>query len=76
MRALDALVVGAGPVGLATAIELARRGARALVVERRAPPLDKACGEGIMPAGVRALEALGVALPALPAARFRGVRFV
>jgi 2-polyprenyl-6-methoxyphenol hydroxylase-like FAD-dependent oxidoreductase len=68
--------VGAGPAGLAVAIGLARRGLRALVIERRSPPLDKACGEGIMPPGVRALAALGVDLSALRAAPFRGVRFV
>jgi flavin-dependent dehydrogenase len=75
VRDADALVVGAGPAGLATALELTRRGWRALVIERRAPPLDKACGEGIMPAGVRALAALGVDPGALRAAPFRGVRF-
>ena len=30
------LIVGAGPAGLATAIELARHGIRSLLVERRA----------------------------------------
>jgi len=72
----DALIVGAGPAGLATAIALARRGCSALVIERRSAPLDKACGEGIMPPGVRALETLGVDLTALRAAPFAGVRFV
>jgi flavin-dependent dehydrogenase len=73
---VEALVVGAGPAGLATAAQLARRGVDTLVIDRRAPPLDKACGEGIMPAGVRALEALGVELARLRAAPFVGVRFV
>jgi flavin-dependent dehydrogenase len=73
---VEALVVGAGPAGLATATWLARRGVETLLIERRAPPLDKACGEGIMPAGVRALEALGVDRDRLRAAPFRGVRFV
>jgi flavin-dependent dehydrogenase len=72
----DALIVGAGPAGLATAIALAHRGRSALVIERRSAPLDKACGEGIMPPGVRALAALGVDLAALRAAPFAGVRFV
>ena len=61
MAEVEALVVGGGPAGLATAIGLVRRGVAARVIERRTAPLDKACGEGIMPAGVRALEALGVA---------------
>ena len=73
---VDALVVGAGPAGLATAIRLARRGVETLVIERRTPPLDKACGEGIMPAGVRELAALGVERESLRAAPFRGVRFL
>ncbi|HEU4431037.1 MAG TPA: NAD(P)/FAD-dependent oxidoreductase [Myxococcota bacterium] len=73
---VDALIVGAGPAGLATGIALARRGRSALVIERRSGPLDKACGEGIMPPGVRALAALGVDVAALRAAPFAGVRFV
>jgi len=46
------------------------------VIERRRAPLDKACGEGIAPAGVRALAALGVRVEQLRAAPFQGVRFV
>jgi flavin-dependent dehydrogenase len=76
VRDADALVVGAGPAGLATAIGLAQRGLRALVIERRAAPLDKACGEGVMPSGVRALAALGVEPSSLRAATLRGVRFI
>jgi len=72
----DALIVGAGPAGLATAIGLARRGLSVLAIEQRNAPLDKACGEGIMPPGVRALAALGVSLAQLRAAPFAGVRFV
>ena len=55
----DVIVVGGGPAGLAVALEAARRGLDALVLERRALPADKACGEGILPAGVRALDAMG-----------------
>jgi flavin-dependent dehydrogenase len=76
VRALDVLVVGAGPAGLATATLLARRGFAVCVIDKRAMPLDKACGEGVMPLGVRALAALGIDVESLRAARFAGVRFV
>ncbi len=53
-------VVGAGPAGLAVAIEAATRGHSVVVLERQPGALDKACGEGLMPAGLAALERLGV----------------
>ena len=69
----DLAIAGAGPVGLATAIFAARAGLRAVVLERRrGEPIDKACGEGIMPRGVALLRELGVELPGRP---FEGVRF-
>jgi len=76
VRAVDALVVGAGPAGLACATLLARRGLTVCAIDKREAPLDKACGEGVMPAGVRALAALGVEVGALRAAPFVGVRFI
>lgn len=60
MRRPRAVVVGAGPIGLATAIGLAEDDWQVLVLEARRPPLDKACGEGIMPDGRQLLAALGV----------------
>jgi flavin-dependent dehydrogenase len=59
----DVLVVGGGPVGLAAAIEARLAGLDVVVVEPRTGPIDKACGEGLMPGAVRALARLGV-LPA------------
>lgn len=67
------LIVGGGPAGLAAALAAAQHGIAALVLERQRPPIDKACGEGIMPDGVAALRALGVEPPGLP---FRGIRYV
>ncbi len=58
-RLRDVVVVGGGPAGLAVAIAAALRGLDVLLLERGAFPIDKACGEGLLPAGVRALEALG-----------------
>jgi flavin-dependent dehydrogenase len=70
-RTRDAVVVGAGPAGLAFAAFAAALGLDVLVLERREGPLDKACGEGILPAGVRALEPLGVLARVPPADRTR-----
>jgi len=70
---IDVLIAGGGPIGLATAIGAARAGLRAVVVEPRSAPIDKACGEGLMPGAVRALAELGV----VPAGRrFDGIRYV
>lgn len=72
----DVVVVGAGPVGLAAAIGLAERGLGVRVIDKRRPPIDKACGEGIMPAGVEALKRLGVDPVAAGGRRFHGIRYV
>lgn len=71
----DVVVVGGGPVGLATAIAARARGLSVRVIDRQRPPIDKACGEGLMPAGVSALAALGVRLPSR-SVPFRGIRYV
>lgn len=56
----DLVVVGAGPVGLACAIEARLHGMDVLVVEPRSGPIDKACGEGLMPGALAALHRIGV----------------
>jgi geranylgeranyl reductase family protein len=43
----DVLVVGAGPAGSASALHLARGGARVLLVDRARFPRDKPCGGGL-----------------------------
>jgi flavin-dependent dehydrogenase len=70
---IDVLVVGGGPVGLAVAIRCALAGLSVTVAEPRAAPVDKACGEGVMPAAVRRLAALGVTLDGHP---LRGIRYL
>lgn len=56
----DVLVVGGGPIGLAAAIEARLAGLDVVVVEPRSGPVDKACGEGLMPGAVGALARLEV----------------
>lgn len=70
---IDLLVAGGGPAGLVTALHAARAGLTVTVVERRRPPIDKACGEGLMPYTVAQLDALGIDLPGKP---FRGITYV
>jgi flavin-dependent dehydrogenase len=72
---LDVVVVGGGPVGLATAIAARQAGLSVRLVEAGTPPRDKACGEGLMPDAVAALATLGVDAARLGTA-FAGIRFV
>jgi menaquinone-9 beta-reductase len=71
----DVLVVGGGPAGLAAAIALRRRGIDVLLADALEPPIDKACGEGIMPDSRRDLARLGIELTPQLGAPFRGIRF-
>ncbi|HWZ77798.1 MAG TPA: NAD(P)/FAD-dependent oxidoreductase [Candidatus Sulfotelmatobacter sp.] len=76
MNSTDVFVVGGGPAGLAMAIAARQRGLRVTVADGRQPPIDKACGEGLMPDGLAALERLGLQLPLSEAYRFQGIRFL
>lgn len=69
---IDLLVAGAGPAGLATALHAARAGLEVTVVDPRTGPIDKACGEGLMPGAVRELAGIGVHPPGQP---FRGIGY-
>lgn len=57
----DVVIVGAGPAGLATAACLGRHGLKIAILDRRSLPIDKPCGEGVMPPGVAILRKLGAA---------------
>lgn len=70
-------MIGTGPAGLAAAIAAAcQQGLRVGVADGAKPPIDKPCGEALMPDAITALEQLGVAVPAADACLLRGVRFL
>lgn len=69
-------MVGGGPSGLAAAIALRLAGCSVAVLEANAPPIDKACGEGLLPETLHALRRLGVALPPEGILPLQGIRFV
>jgi menaquinone-9 beta-reductase len=69
------LIVGGGPAGLAAAIAARAQGLRVTLVDSRTPPIDKACGEGLLPEAVAALRSLGVDLSFASPTPFAGIRF-
>jgi len=72
----DAFVIGGGPAGLAAAIAARKKGLSVTVADGAEPPIDKPCGEGMMPESQLALAELGIELPAVAGFRFRGIQFV
>ena len=72
MNDVDVIVVGGGPVGLASAIEARLAGMTVAVIEPRESVIDKACGEGLMPGAVPLLARLGVDPEGMP---LRGVSY-
>ena len=71
----DLFVVGGGPAGLAAAIAARQKGLSVIVADYAHPPIDKACGEGLMPDAISALSRLGVTLGLNQGVGFRGIRF-
>ena len=74
-RSTDLFVIGGGPAGLATALAARRRGLDVTLADSSVPPIDKACGEGIIPDGLAAARSLGLDLHAAGGHPFRGIRF-
>ena len=69
----DLLIVGGGPAGLASAINARQQGLSVIVAEPRNDPIDKACGEGLMPGGLAELVSLGVDPAGMP---LRGIAYL
>jgi flavin-dependent dehydrogenase len=72
----DLAVLGAGPAGAAAALGAARAGLAVALFDPQTGPLDKPCGEGIMPAGVAALQELGLDALVRSAAPLARLRYV
>lgn len=75
--AFDAIVVGGGPGGSATAGYLAQGGARVLLLEKGVWPRDKICGDAVGGKSLSHVAALGVKarLEATPHFRVTGILF-
>ena len=72
----DVLVIGGGPAGLAAALAARQIGFDVVLADRAQPPIDKACGEGLMPDALDALRRIGVDLGSGHGTPFRGIRFL
>ena len=76
MNSTDVFVIGGGPAGLAAAIAARQQGFRVVVADGAQMPIDKPCGEGLMPDGIAALQELGISLKPQNGYPFRGIRFL
>ncbi len=72
----DVFVVGGGPAGLAAAIAARGKGLRVMVADWSRPPIEKPCGEGLMPDSLAALRQLGITIGSEHSFSFRGIRFL
>ena len=71
----DVFIIGGGPAGLAAAIASRQQGLEVIVADGSAPPIEKPCGEGLMPETLQALRALGVTLDPTDGQKFSGICF-
>jgi flavin-dependent dehydrogenase len=71
----EVFVIGGGPAGLAAAIAARRRGLSVTLADSRRPPIDKACGEGLLPSAIACARKLGLDFRAAESFEIAGVRF-
>ena len=75
-QATDVFIVGGGPAGLAAAIAARKKGLQVMVADGAAAPVEKPCGEGMLPEAVNALADLGVTFGEDEGFRFGGISFI
>jgi flavin-dependent dehydrogenase len=71
----DVFVSGGGPAGLAAAIAARLAGLRVVLADARRPPIDKACGEGLLPDSLAVAARLGISVKPEHGFPFRGICF-
>lgn len=71
----DVVILGGGPAGLAAGIACRQKGIDCLVIEALSPPIDKGCGEGLMPDALASLRCLGMEISEADGHAFHGIHF-
>ena len=71
----ELFVLGGGPAGLAVAIAARAAGFQVILADARCPPIDKACGEGLMPDSFAAAHQIGITIPLSCGSPIRGIRY-
>ena len=74
MTDFDVIVIGAGPGGSSAGYWLAKQGHRVLIVEKKAFPRDKTCGDGLTPRAVYQIQRMGLEPALAPFHRYDGLR--
>ncbi len=60
MKSYDVVISGAGPAGCSSALFLAQKGYRVLLLDKATFPREKVCGDGITAASSTLLEEMGI----------------
>jgi flavin-dependent dehydrogenase len=76
VQGTDVFIIGGGPAGLAAAIAARKKGFSVTIADGAQPPIDKACGEGLLPDTLAALCELGVVVRPSEGYAVQGIRFL